>query len=643
MQICREAVRHAVPRLRIGPLRLTQEKMCRCAIRLYTTSGPVRTLVVHLRKFSRSTSMATTAADSASALINKNISENKVFIFSKSWCPFCTKTKELLKEHSISFSHIELDAVDGGDEIQQKLLDMTGQKTVPSIFINGKHIGGFSNLNAIAEVGLLYDTVMGIPYEYDLFVIGGGSGGIAAVKEARKYSKKVALCDFVHPSPRGSKWGIGGTCVNVGCIPKKLMHRASLIHHDLADAASFGWPTSKEPHNWNTLVENIGNYIKSLNFNYRKELRKNEIPVMNGYAEFVDNHTVQVTDASGNTKNVTSRMFIIASGLRPFYPNISGAKEYCITSDDLFSLKNNPGETLIVGASYIALECAGFLAGLGIPCTVMVRSILLRGFDQEIAEKIGKSMKDLGIKFVRPCIPTNVTKEGEKLKVEGTYDDGKPFAELYDTVMFATGREAQTDSLGLKNAGIFVNPKSKKIFVNNKEQTTAPNIFAIGDVADVGLELTPVAIKAGRLLAKRLFGISTALMDYTNVPTTVFTPLEYGCVGYSEESAREKYTDVEVFHNIFKPLESVLSERFDSLCFAKLVCKKEDKKWKVIGLHVLGPNAGEITQGFALALKMGASKDDFDSLVGIHPTNAEVFTTMTITKSSGEVLDTGGC
>ncbi|XP_069694158.1 thioredoxin reductase 1, cytoplasmic-like isoform X2 [Periplaneta americana] len=536
-----------------------------------------------------------------------------------------------------------------GQEIQQYLFEKTKQKTVPNVFVNGNHIGGCDATFQAHANGRLNELLAGVQYNYDLIIIGGGSGGLAASKEAAALGQKVAVCDFVNPSPHGTTWGLGGTCVNVGCIPKKLMHKASIIGEDIRDAKAYGWEVPDNVnHNWQNMVTEVQNYIKSLNFGYRKVLKEKCVTYINAYAKFVDNHTVEVVDKKDKVQHLTARDFIIAVGGRPNYPDIPGALEYSITSDDLFSLKHNPGKCLIIGASYIALECAGFLRGLGMDTTVMVRSILLRGFDQQLAEMIGDHMQSHGVKFIRPCVPTKIEeiKPGQPgvYKVTAEMSNGEMVEGEYNTVLFAVGRTACTKNIELENIGVQINPRNAKVVVDEKEQTSVPNIYAIGDVIDGKLELTPVAIQSGKLLAQRLYGNKKTLTDYVNVPTTVFTPLEYGFVGLSEEDANAKYgsDNIEVYHSFFQPLEFSLTGRDDNKCYGKLVCVKNEEE-RVVGFHILGPNAGEITQGFAIGVKLGAKKSDFANLIGIHPTSAEIFTTMNTTKSSGETVAKTSC
>jgi len=477
-------------------------------------------------------------------------------------------------------------------------------------------------------------------YDYDLIVIGGGSGGLAASKEAATLGKKVAVFDFVTPTPIGTKWGLGGTCVNVGCIPKKLMHTAALHGEALKDAEAYGWEVGTPKHNWEKLVQEVQDHIGSLNWGYRVSLREKSVTYENARAVFKDAHTVEATNAKKVVKTHTARRFIIATGGRPRYPDIPGAREYGITSDDIFSLEKPPGETLVVGASYVALECAGFLQGLGYRTTVMVRSILLRGFDQQMAEMIGDYMQGHGVQFIRESVPTCLNKlDSGRIRVDYKGAGGEASLEV-DTVLFAIGRDPETGRIGLDQAGVTTAPDGKLIVTN--ERTNVPHIYAIGDIVKGTPELTPVAIAAGRLLAQRLYKGSTTPMDYKTVCTTVFTPLEYGCCGYSEEEARQVFPDVEVYHTFFKPLEWTVAHREDNACYTKVIVNKADSE-RVVGFHILGPNAGEITQGFGTAMKCGMTMAQLSSTIGIHPTCAEEVTDLVVTKSSGEAAQKKGC
>ncbi|XP_028514031.1 thioredoxin reductase 3 [Exaiptasia diaphana] len=453
------------------------------------------------------------------AIVQENIKNHPVMIFSKSYCPFCKKVKGLFESMNVNYHALELDLRDDGQAIQENLLEVTGQKTVPNVFIQGKHIGGSDNVHLLYEGKKLLPLINppSANYDYDLIVVGGGSGGLSCAKEAANLGRKVAVLDFVKPTPIGTAWGLGGTCVNVGCIPKKLMHQAALLGQALEDAKHYGWDYGdKVEHQWETLREGVQNHIGSLNWGYRVQLRDKKVTYKNAYGVFIDNHTIKTTDKKGKELVMTADKFVLATGLRPRYPNIPGAKEFGITR--------------------------------------------------------------------------------------------------------------------------------YKVPADDNEKTNVPNIYAIGDILDGKLELTPVAIEAGKLLSRRLYRNDTLLTDYINVPTTVFTPLEYGAIGYSEEDAKAKFGEdnIEVYHLEFQPLEYTVAHREANACYAKILCNKEDGE-RVIGFHYLGPNAGEVTQGYAVAIKCGATKADFSNTVGIHPTCSENFTTMEISKSSGATFTVTGC
>ena len=482
----------------------------------------------------------------------------------------------------------------------------------------------------------------------------------------------------------------------------------------------FGWsPVPDSTNNWAKLSDAVQDHISSLNFGYRVELRTKGVTYINAYGSFVDPHTLECVDKRGKRSTLTSRRFVVAVGGRPRPLDIPGG-ELAISSDDIFAKPSPPGKTLCVGASYVALECAGFLTGLGYDTTVAVRSILLRGFDQEVADIIGKGMEKHGTKMLRGVVPTSIVKQDDgKLLVTLKDKAGVETSDVFDTVLCAIGRDAVTAGVALDKAGVVAKPNGK--LDANNEQTNVPvrcrsvlfsllhfsflvlyiyfctfsvvcfltlacdcplfflrsflqHIYAVGDVLDGRPELTPVAIQAGRLLADRLYGGSSATMQYELVPTTVFTPDEYGCIGLSEEAAKESHGEdnLDVYLLGFKPLEYNLS-RPTGAAFIKLLCDKT-RDGLVVGLHYLGPNAGEVTQvcalllvhvapccfwslclrltccprlcfpqGFAVAMRMGATYTTFKDTVGIHPTCAEEFTTLSVTRASGEDFDKGGC
>ena len=374
---------------------------------------------------------------------------------------------------------------------------------------SGRAAGGGAGAKATDAAAARDAAGDGGEYDYDLVVIGGGSGGLACSKEAAKLGANVAVLDFVKPSPQGTKWGLGGTCVNVGCIPKKLMHTASLLGEAHEDAKAFGWTFGKtaagadaptKAHNWAAMVGNVQDHIHKLNFGYRVDLRTKKVKYLNALGRLTGPNAIACTNKKGEVDEITARRIVVAVGGRPRPLTCPGA-ELCIDSDDIFSLRESPGpKVLVVGASYVALECAGFLTGLGLDVTVMVRSILLRGFDRDMSERIGKHMERTGTKFLRGKVPTSLAKGGDG-RVTVQWDGG---SDAYDSVFTAVGRNADTGGLGLERAGVQTDAKGKIPCTN--EQSNVGNIYAIGDVVTGAPELTPVAIQAGRYLARRLFG-----------------------------------------------------------------------------------------------------------------------------------------
>jgi len=345
-------------------------------------------------------------------------------------------------------------------------------------------------------------------------------------------------------------------------------------------------------------------------------------------------------------KKVTANVIAIVVGGRPNYEAIKGAREYAITSDDLFWLPKSPGKTLVVGASYVALECAGFLTHIGLDTSIMVRSIFLRGYDQEMANRVGDYMQNHGTKMIRPAVPIELKKDKPDGKITVIYkkmDTNEEKSEEFDTVLLAIGRKPVTKELNLEKAGLKAE-ENGKIMTNEWDQTAVENIYAIGDVSYGKPELTPVAIMAGKLLARRMMGVSQDPMDYTNIPSTVYTPLEYGFCGMTEEDAIKKYgaDNVLIYHSNFKPLEwNFLKSREDDVCYAKIIVEKSSDK--VLGYHYLGPNAGEVTQGYSIAVKMGVTKKQWDETVRLHPTCSEEMLDIKVTKGSGKSAKKSGC
>mmetsp|Transcript_9102 Transcript_9102/g.15991 ORF Transcript_9102/g.15991 Transcript_9102/m.15991 type:complete len:590 (-) Transcript_9102:476-2245(-) len=537
-------------------------------------------------------------------------------------------------------------------KIHAKLENSEGHTSSPIVWLNdSEYLGGcdsvleysrhmFKGQGSFAKpVSLVADKdAEGKDFDFDLIVIGGGSGGLACAKEASKLGAKVALLDFVKPSPQGSSWGLGGTCVNVGCIPKKLFHHAAMSKEFAVDAIDFGWNIDVGSHDWEGLVNNVRNYIKSLNFGYKVQLREYGVKYLNKLGSLVDAHTVLTKDKKGREDTITGARILIAVGGRPKPLSCPGG-ELAISSDDMFFLNKPPGKTLVVGASYVALECASFLTGFGYDTTVMVRSILLRGFDQQMAEKVGESMEKLGTKFIRGAIPRKLeSTEDGKIKVY--WDDGE---DVFDTVLSAIGRSADTAGLNLESVGLKTNKDGK--FVTEHEQTEVPSIFAIGDCEEGMLELTPVAIGLGHNLAARLFGDEKTPLDTNLIPTAIFAGLEYTCVGLSEEDAISQIGEdnLEVYHTHFTPLQWTVPEHREfNQCYVKVLVDTS-KNNLVIGIHQISPESSEIVQAYGVSMKLGMTLKDLQGLIGIHPTVGEEICLLTVTKSSGEEAVKSGC
>ncbi|GAW80301.1 thioredoxin reductase 2 [Plasmodium gonderi] len=609
--------------------------------------------------------------------------EEEVIQKSRIFHKFISHSNNQIKYASLCKSHHRL----GSPELSISEQTMNNEKNTKKNYehdLPSEHVNTMTN-NEIKNSTHVDENNSNFQYDYDYVVIGGGPGGMASAKEAAAHGAKVLLFDYVKPSNKGTKWGIGGTCVNVGCVPKKLMHYAGNMGSIFKlDSNKYGWSYNNLRHNWGKLVTTVQSHIRSLNFSYMTGLRSSKVKYINGLAKLKNKNTVSYYLKGDMSKEefVTSKYILIATGCRPYIPeDVQGAKELSITSDDIFSLKTEPGKTLVVGASYVALECAGFLNSLGYDVTVSVRSIVLRGFDSQCAEKVKNYMEEQGVVFKYGVLPTKLSKVVESAesaqnvekveKVETAvesaperrekilvlFSDGT--SDVFDCVMYATGRKGDIEHLNLEQMNIKVNKNINKIITNDVSCTDVPNIFAVGDVVENVPELAPVAIKAGEILARRLFKKSEEVMDYTFVPTSIYTPIEYGACGYSEEKAYEVFgkSNVEIFLQEFNNLEisavhrekhiRAQKDEYDtdvsSICLAKLVCLKNEDN-RVVGFHYVGPNAGEVTQGMALALKLKAKKSDFDNCLGIHPTDAESFMNLSITLSSGlSYAAKGGC
>jgi glutathione reductase (NADPH) len=447
--------------------------------------------------------------------------------------------------------------------------------------------------------------------QFDFVVIGGGSGGLAAAQRAAEYGAKVAIVE----SGR-----LGGTCVNVGCVPKKVMWNAAEVADGLEDAAEYGFRLgAAEPHDWPLLKSKRDAYVERLNGIYAGNLAKRHIEVVHGRASFVDGRTVEVAG-----RRLTAPHILIAVGGRPMLPDIPGA-QLGITSDEFFELEKRPDRVAVVGSGYIAIELTSIFASLGAKATLVLRGHkALKDFDSMLGESMLKIMHDEGVEVATSAWPFALERTATgALALE--VRDGRRLTP-FDAVVWAIGRVPAVEGLGLERAGVELDAYG--FIVTDKYQVTSgEGIYAVGDVTG-RTQLTPVAIAAGRRLSDRLFGGQPErYLDYENIPTVVFGHPPIGTVGLTEEEARVKYGDEEVtvFRSGFVPMYHALTTRKPRTDM-KLVTVGPEKR--VVGVHVIGSGADEMMQGFAVAVRMGATKRDFDDTVAIHPTSAEEFVTM---------------
>ncbi|OXY81575.1 glutathione-disulfide reductase [Oceanimonas doudoroffii] len=445
---------------------------------------------------------------------------------------------------------------------------------------------------------------------FDYIAIGGGSGGIASANRAAMYGKKVALIEAKD---------LGGTCVNVGCVPKKVMwHGAQVAEAIKLYAADYGFDVELKGHDWSTLVESRQAYIGRIHQSYDRVLGNNKVTVIKGFARFQDAHTVEV-----NGEQYTADHILIATGGEPIIPNIPGA-EHGIDSNGFFELTAQPKRVAVVGAGYIAVELAGVLHSLGSETHLLVRKHApLRNFDPLLTDTLVEVMAADGPTLHTHSVPQSVEKHADG-SLTLTLENGESLT--VDCLIWAIGRRPLTDKLNLDSAGVELDAKGH-IKVDEYQNTSAKGVYAVGD--NIGyVELTPVAVKAGRQLSERLFNNKPeAKMDYDLVPTVVFSHPPIGTMGLTEPEARERFGDdqVKVYTSSFTAMYTAVTQHRQP-CKMKLVCAGDNEK--VVGIHGIGFGMDEILQGFAVAVKMGATKADFDACVAIHPTGAEEFVTM---------------
>ena len=456
-------------------------------------------------------------------------------------------------------------------------------------------------------------------YDYDLFVIGGGSGGIRAARWAARLGARTALCE---------KGRLGGTCVIRGCIPKKLMVYGSHFSREFQIAKAYGWEIGETKLDWEKFNSVRNKEISRLESIYENLLKQSGVDLISGEGSLKNPHSVEVRgrgrEGRANSQTFSARYILIAAGGRPHILPIEGAS-LALTSNEMFTLEKLPESFLALGAGYIALEFASVFHGLGSEVSVMFRKdLILSGFDQDLRRHLQEEMGRQGIQMLHGRNPVKIERKGDLLEITG--DKGE--TRRVETILMATGRRANTQSLNLKSCGIAVSPQGQ-IPVSGRFQTSCPSVFAVGDCAETPFQLTPVALAEGMFVSEFLFSKerekAPADFSYENIPSAVFTHPEAGTVGLSEEQALKKGFHVEIFESRFRPLKLTLADKQEKTFMKLVVCKKSRR---VLGCHIAGDGAAEMLQGFAVAVKSRLAKKDFDKTMGIHPSSAEELVTM---------------
>lgn len=443
-------------------------------------------------------------------------------------------------------------------------------------------------------------------YDYDLFVIGAGSGGVRCARVSASMGARVGIAEERY---------FGGTCVNVGCVPKKLFVYAAHVHEDLHTAQSFGWQIESARFHWPTLLENKNREIARLNGIYRSLLSNAGVDILEGRATIEAPHQIAI-----NGKTITAQNILVATGGWPVKPDIPGI-EHAITSNEFFFLPQLPASALVVGGGYIAVELTGILHNLGVDTTLSYRGpLILRGFDTDVRQHVYQAMQAKGISFLLNHSITALDKLPDG-SIQLTDSAGK--VRKVECVLMATGRHPNCEGIGLENTAVMRDDHGA-ILVDEDFRTNEPSVYAIGDVIN-RVQLTPVALAEGMSVAHHLFGKGGYKVDYRNIPTAVFSQPSIGTVGLSEEDAREQGFNVRIFRSTFTPMQHSMADAKEKTLMKLVVDSVTDK---VLGAHMVGPDAGEIIQGIAIAINMGATKAQFDQTIGIHPTAAEEFVTM---------------
>jgi glutathione reductase (NADPH) len=449
-------------------------------------------------------------------------------------------------------------------------------------------------------------------FDYDLFVIGAGSGGVRAARMSASHGAKVAVAE---------EYRVGGTCVIRGCVPKKLFVYASHFAEEFEDSAGFGWTVADAKFDWATLVKNKDAEIDRLNNIYIKNLKASGVEILEGRATVKDAHTVSL-----GGRDITAKYILVAVGATPFMPQIDGI-EHAISSNEAFHIETLPQDIIVVGGGYIAVEFAGIFNGLGVNTTLVYRGEqILRGFDNEVRDHLAAEMTVKGVSIKTESDIAAIAKTTTGFTV--TYQDGS--TQETGLVMYATGRVPMTQALGLENAGVALGKKGE-VKVDARSKTNIDSIYAVGDVTERA-QLTPVAIREGSAFAETVFNDNPQEVDHSIIPTAVFSQPPIGTVGMGEEEAGAAGHEIDVYAASFRPMKNTLSGNPEKTLMKLIVDRADDK---VLGLHIVGPDSGEMIQAFGVAITMGATKAQFDATIAVHPTAAEELVTFKQPRQKG--------
>ncbi|CAD5225720.1 unnamed protein product [Bursaphelenchus xylophilus] len=514
-----------------------------------------------------------------------------------------------------------------------EILDAVQRPGLPLVFINGDCVGGINEMRTLHRTGYLAEALT--PHDYDLIVLGGGAGGLAAAKEAASLGKRVACLNYI-PGQETGESRPTASLINIDRIPKKIVQQAALIGNTMKNAEKYGWKIKDKEEqanfNWKTLRGLLQEHVNEINKENQQSLTDSKVTYLNEHGIFNGTHQVLLQD----NRTLSADRFMLAVGLKSKLPQLKNAVDCCIGADELFAQTQNPGKTLCIGDSYVSLEIAGFLNALGNDVTVLLRSTVIRGFDEEVAEKIQRHMESCGVKFMTGITtklerkqprtdesPGIVTVSGEQSLPDGATEE---FEIDFNTVLSAAQREPRTTNLNFQKPNIKLST-SGKVLGRHEQSQTAPHVYTVGDVLEGAMEFSPVSTHSAKLLMRRLYLGSMERTDYERVLISVLTPLEFCSCGLSEREAAQHFgsENITVYTSPITTMDATVPGDWQKYAFCKAVFFKTENE-RLVGFQVLAPNASEISTGFAMCLKLNAKRKDFDQLLAVHPTASEAFT-----------------